>query len=73
MFARRLMKDCGDDTKGMAERAWMLAFARPITAQELTKSLEFLRRREEKLGARTEPLAELCLSLFNANEFVYPD
>jgi hypothetical protein len=45
-------------------RAWQLAFGRPITAAESERAQQFLRER---------PLTDLCLALFNANEFIYLD
>ena len=53
-------------------RAWRLAFGRPITPAETEQALDFLRRRTAAGGADAA-LAELCLALFNANEFVYLD
>jgi hypothetical protein len=50
----------------------LLAFGRPPTAVELKRSSEFLRER-----TASEPgdaaLSDLCLALFNANEFIYLD
>jgi len=52
-------------------RAWLLVFARPIRADELASAREFLFSRPEKPPA--DAWVELCLALFNANEFVYVD
>jgi hypothetical protein len=46
-------------------------FARPIDADELAAAHSFLRGRTEASGA--DAWLELCLALFNANEFVYVD
>ena len=46
------------------ERAWPLAFGRPATAKEAAQAVAFLQKRTAQ---------ELCLALFNANEFVYVD
>jgi hypothetical protein len=72
-FARRLLTDCGAKPEDIMSRAWLLAFGRPATAKEQERSLSFLRQR---MDAAKEPsleaaVAELCLALFNANEFVY--
>ncbi len=64
-FARRLLRECGDRPDDAVRRAWQLAFGRPATAAEIERARTFLRQR----GA----LADLCLALFNANEFVYVD
>jgi hypothetical protein len=52
-------------------RAWLLAFARPIRPDELALARHFLASRPEKSVA--EAWTELCLALINASEFVYVD
>ena len=63
-FAARLQRECSDDLKRLLPRAWLLVFNRPITNEEMSRAREF---------ARESGLAELCLALFNANEFTYVD
>jgi hypothetical protein len=63
-FARRLLKECGDKPETVVPRAWQLAFGRPPSAKESERALSFLQK---------AALADLCLALFNANEFVYVD
>jgi hypothetical protein len=84
-FARRLVRECGCDPEVVVSRAWLLAFGRPPSAPEKGRAVEFLSARaasfeRERRGAgasaptaREAALAELCLALFNANEFVYVD
>jgi hypothetical protein len=79
-FAKRLLKECGDRPDEIVARAWQLAFARPITPTEREHALAFLRKRTAALAdagtaatPQADALAELCLALFNANEFVYVD
>jgi hypothetical protein len=79
-FARRLIKECGDRLEDHVVRAWQLAFSRPATPEEMDRASMFLRTRTAVLsatGAVARPqeasLAELCLALFNTNEFVYLD
>jgi hypothetical protein len=75
-FARRLLKECGDKPEKIVARAWLLAFGRPVTATESERTLAFLRKRTAaaKEAAPLEAaLADLCLALFNANEFIYVD
>jgi hypothetical protein len=76
-FARRLLRECGDRPERVASRAWLLAFGRPITARETAQALRFLHERTAALARHASPgeaaLADLCLALFNANEFVYVD
>ena len=85
-FAARLLKECGSQPENILQRAWPLAFTRPITQAETSRATAFLRARqasrlelEGSTGSRDassqfeEALAELCLALFNANEFIYVD
>jgi hypothetical protein len=73
-FARRLLRECGDRPERAVARAWLLAFGRPAARKEAERALTFLRERSAAHGGKAEAaLAELCLALFNANEFVYVD
>src|SRR5262249_10656219 len=44
-FARRLTKECGGRPEDAPERAWRLAFGRPITDAESERAATFLRER----------------------------
>jgi hypothetical protein len=86
-FARRLLQECGDQPQKQVAHAWQLAFGRDITQAETDRAVLFLLNRTATLariadGQSTEKsvapaaeiaLAELCLALFNANEFVFVD
>jgi hypothetical protein len=75
-FARRLLRECGDRPEAIVARAWLLAFGRPVTPAERERAFLFLsQRRAAQAGAAAQEaaLAELCLALFNANEFAYID
>jgi hypothetical protein len=85
-FARRLLRECGDRPEDLVTRAWLLAFGRPITPAEREHALTFYRTRTAALAgkdisignfsltaAREAALSELCLALFNTNEFAYVD
>jgi hypothetical protein len=78
-FARRLVHEHGGDRQQQVARAWLLAYGRPVTSEEAARACEFLKARTAALGAQTaaeaqsQALAELCLALFNANEFVFID
>ena len=73
-FARRLLRECGPGPERAVARAWRLAFGRPAERKEAERALAFLRERTAAHGGKAEAaLAELCLALFNANEFVYLD
>ncbi|MBK9168542.1 MAG: PSD1 domain-containing protein [Bryobacterales bacterium] len=63
-FAARLRKDAGTDPGRQAERAFLLAFARPPAAAERAAAVEFIRSSDDGL-------ADFCLALFNSNEFAY--
>jgi hypothetical protein len=66
-FAERLKRECGEDRTRQVERAWLLAFGRPVTAAEKAKALGFLGEK------RDTAVPELCQALLNANEFLYID
>jgi hypothetical protein len=79
-FARRLLRECKDEPEAFVTRAWLLAFGRPVRPAEQERALLFLRNRATAQvrmagasSAQESALAELCLALFNANEFVYVD
>jgi hypothetical protein len=71
-FAHRLRTECGPEPAAQAARAWLLAFGRPIRAEEAEHVLAFLRDRGPEAGGE-DALADLCLALFNANEFLHVD
>jgi hypothetical protein len=68
-----LLKECGEKPEAIVPRAWLLAFGRPATDKEKERALTFLRQRTEAAheSGLEGALAELCLALFNTNEFVY--
>jgi hypothetical protein len=73
-FARRLLEECGNKPERLVARAWRLAFGREITPVETARALTFLQKRTGALASTQQgALAELCLALFNANEFIYVD
>jgi hypothetical protein len=72
-MAKRLADDCGNDDVPVVKEAWLLCFGRPVTDAEAQKSGEFLKSETATLNDRDAAVAELCLALFNANEFLYID
>jgi hypothetical protein len=79
-FARRLLGECGERPGEIVAGAWLLAFGRPATRTEAERALRFLRpgtAAPAGSGGAGRPLrvalADLCLALFNANEFAYVD
>jgi hypothetical protein len=68
-FAQRLLREAGDSRvvlpwKQIIDRAWLLAYGRPITDRESEHVLQLLQN-----GKMT--LEQLCLALFNSNEFIF--
>ncbi len=73
-FAKRLRQECGKQVEVMLSRnppwekiivrAWLLAYGRPITPTESERIVQSLRSGEVTLE-------QLCLALFNSNEFVF--
>jgi hypothetical protein len=61
-LADRLTREAGADPEKRVERAFRLAFQRAPSSLERSKSLEFL---------RAGSLRDLCLVLFNMNEFAF--
>jgi hypothetical protein len=72
-FAHRLERETGCDPAKAVRRAWLLAYGRPITSEEAARAGQFLKVRSAALSSPEDALAELCLALFNANEFVFVD
>jgi hypothetical protein len=79
-FARRLLEDGADET-GRIERAYLLAFGRPATAEEQAASAAFLAQVRGKLRAADVPAEQqqtrawesYVRALWMTNEFVYLD
>lgn len=66
-FADRLWRETDGRVDAIPAVAWQIAYSRTIEATELKETLEFLRQR----GGTKAAVAELCLALFNTNEFIY--
>jgi hypothetical protein len=73
-FARRLLRESDGDAERAVRLGWLLAFGRPITPAESARARGFLERRESAGETpREAAMAELCLVLFNTNEFLFVD
>ena len=69
-MAKRVANEAGPEPEKQVERAFQLAFQRAPSETDKAMAMKFLGRAETKpLGA----LTELCLVLFNMNEFVFLD
>jgi hypothetical protein len=66
-FAERLLKETGGAADSVPARAWLHAYGRRITEPERAQALAFLQSR----GGGQPAIAELCLAIFNTNEFIY--
>jgi hypothetical protein len=71
-FAERLIRECRQDDSKIVDSAFLLAFGRPIAESEKARTIDFLHKRTEA-GSAESAVSDLCLALFNANEFVYVD
>ncbi|HWY74829.1 MAG TPA: DUF1553 domain-containing protein, partial [Verrucomicrobiae bacterium] len=75
-FASRLLRETRGDLAAVPDRAWRYAYGRHITPDEAREAAAFLKARSEaptpKSGDKNQAaVEELCLALFNTNEFVY--
>jgi hypothetical protein len=72
-LASRLVGDQREHSGSAIGSAWLLTFGRPVTDEESAHAREFLKTRETAGVNALAALAELCLALFNANEFIFID
>ena len=74
-FADRLLRETDGSPGAVADRAWLTAYGRRIGVEEREEAVAFLRDRESAAAGATDPrkaaVAELCVALFNTNEFIY--
>jgi hypothetical protein len=66
-------KETNAKIEAVPARAWFHAYGRTISDDERARSVAFLRDRMAKHeNADPKPaIAELCLAIFNTNEFIY--
>jgi hypothetical protein len=74
-FACRLLRETDRSPEAVAARAWLYGYGRRIADDERRKAVAFLRDRESAAAGAADPrtaaVTELCVALFNTNEFVY--
>jgi hypothetical protein len=71
-FAERLVRETHGQVAAIPARAWLLAYGRTISREEEAQATSFLRDRSAAdRGNLPAALSELCLALFNTNEFIY--
>jgi hypothetical protein len=63
-LAALLERECGDDRAARIEQLWLRTLGRRPSEEERARAIEF---------DREGPLVDLCLAVFNLNEFVYVD
>jgi len=61
LFAQRLEREC-ETVSQQIERAWLLCFQRPVTAEELAESEKFIRE---------EGMQQFARAMLNTNELVF--
>ena len=62
LFAERLKREAGDNTRAQVRRGFRLAFGREPSAAESAVAVRLVRE---------HGLAAMCRALLNANEFLY--
>jgi hypothetical protein len=65
-FAKRVAREAGSDARAQVRMLYHIAFSREPTANEMTSSLEFLKKQPGGSG-----LTDLAHVALNLNEFVY--
>ena len=75
-FAIRLQRGATEERGNLLKRAWLIAFGRPITVDERTRARRFLDQRrlaltQHSTSPELDAITDLCLALFNTNEFIY--
>jgi hypothetical protein len=72
-LAARLEREAGPDPARQVDLAYSLALARPPSARERARLLEFLKRQEKAGASPRAARAQVCRVILNLNEFAYPD
>jgi hypothetical protein len=62
IFAERLGKEAGSDSRAQVRKAWRLAFNRPPDRAEAAEAVAF---------AKAQGMPALCRAILNANEFLF--
>jgi len=74
-FAKRLLRETNGDPGALVALAWRYAYGRNITGAERQQAVEFIQSRSQTASAKgmaaRPAVEELCLALFNTNEFIY--
>lgn len=82
-FARRVIRDAGDDISAQVELAWRLAYASAPDREQLAAAVDYIKSQTEHFAAhpaadgkappQQEALASFCHALLSSNRFLYID
>ena len=76
-MAQRLTRESGNDVEKFVRQAWLLAYSRTVSEDELKLALNFIAVAENAKTKRGEPdarstaLVEFCVGVINTTEFIY--
>jgi mono/diheme cytochrome c family protein len=76
-MAERLIRESGNDVEKFVRQAWLLAYSRTVSENELKLALNFIAAAEDaktkagKPDARRAALVEFCMGVMNTTEFIY--
>ena len=76
-MAQRLTRDAGNTMDLFVKRAWLLAYSRDPSDDELQLALQFIAKAEAshrkagKTNAHDAALVEFCVGVLNTTEFIY--
>lgn len=73
IFSSSLRKEYGENPASWVEAGWRRALGRPPSAEERQRALQFLASHQSGASQSASGITELCLMLFNMNEFIYLD
>jgi hypothetical protein len=75
-MSQRLVREAGEQESSQIQLAWLLAYSREISEEELQAAKDFLEQtrssyQEKGIDRVSErALADLCLAIFNTSEFI---
>ena len=69
-FANRVLAEAKGDIEAVPARAWLHAYSRAVSPDERKQAVAFIKARTVN-GDPKPAVAELCLAIFNTNEFIY--
>ena len=75
-MSQRLIREAGEQESSQIQLAWLLAYSREISEEELQAAKDFLEQTRSSYQAKgidrvsERALADLCLAIFNTSEFI---